>query len=93
MSDVSLSLEQGLMNFQSLVRSEQIASAQEAQRAKEKRVDVTGRWMGFNDKKGVGLVEYDGKIYECEVLGSTCRQKFSKVNLRRTDTTNFVSWS
>jgi len=92
MADVSSSLEEGLMGFQSLVRSEQIATAREAQRAREKRVDVTGRWLGFSSK-GTGLVEFDGKIYECEVLASTCKQKYSKVNLRRTDTKNFASWN
>ena len=85
-------IEEGLMSFQALVRSEQIASAREAQRAKERRVDVTGYWLGFA-KNGQGLVEYDGKVYECEVIGSTCKQKWAKVNLRRTDTKNFASWN
>lgn len=85
-------IEEALMNFQSLVRSEQIENAKEAARAREKRVDVTGVWLGFS-AKGLGLVEYDGKIYECVVLGSVCKQKYAKVNLRRTDTKNFASWN
>ncbi len=85
-------IEDALMQFQSLVRTEQIENAREAQRAREKRVDVTGVWLGFS-AKGLGLVEYDGKVYECEVLGSTCKQKYAKVTLRRTDTKNFASWN
>lgn len=85
-------IDEALMNFQALVRAEQIAGAREAQRAKERRVDVTGFWLGFA-KNGKGLVEYDGKVYECEVIGSTCKQKWAKVNLRRTDTKNFASWN
>ena len=45
--------------------------------------DVTGRWLG-NNAEGMGLVEYEGKIYVCTVISNTCKQKFAKVNLRRT---------
>lgn len=76
---------------QDVVRFEFHATAKEAAINERKQIDVTGTWMGFAPD-GMGRVEYQGKIYECEVLSYTCRKKFSKVNLRRTRYANFVDW-
>ena len=82
----------GMLNtLRTASRAEMLLAIRETQRAERERADVTGTWMGYNDK-GQGLVRYQGRIYECEVLSRTCRQKFSPVNLRRTPSGNFVDW-
>ena len=81
----------GLLEFQFLLRNEYQAQAREAEKKKRVATDVTGRWLGYN-AEGMGLVEYEGKIFVCTVISNTCKQKFAKVNLRRTKTANFVDW-
>lgn len=80
-----------LVEFQYLLRNEQAALAKEETKKRKKQTDVTGIWLGYDDK-GQGLVEHDGRIYVCQVLSSTCRQKYAKVNLRRTRYANYVDW-
>lgn len=81
----------GLVTFQSLLRDEQIASAKEEQKKRKNQTDVTGRWLGYNED-GLGLVEFESKIYVCVVISSKCKQKYAKVNLRRTRSANYVDW-
>lgn len=81
----------GLTEFQFLLRNEQITQAREDAKKKATETDVTGRWLGY-DKNGMGKVEYDGRIYLCNVISNTCKQKYAKVNLRRTKTANYVDW-
>lgn len=80
-----------LLTFQELARSEEIANAKEAAVDERKRTDVTGRWWGYTPT-GAGLVLYNGTIYEVEIMSSTCRPKYSPVNLRRTPTGNYADW-
>lgn len=80
-----------LTDFQNLLRNEQAALAKENEKRRTKQTDVTGRWLGF-DESGYGLVEFDGRIFVCLVMSSTCKQKYAKVNLRRTRTANYVDW-
>lgn len=61
-----------------------------------RKTDVTGTWLGYSDD-GYGLVEYAGKTYKCIILSNKCKQKYSKVNLRRAtgrggELKNFVDW-
>ena len=72
-------------------RAEMLLAWREEERLDKERVDVTGQWLGFDDA-GLGIVRYAGKEYKCEVLSSTCRHKYSPVNLRRTPNGNFVDW-
>ncbi len=90
-SDIDGGLLGALKLTQDLARFEMHENAKEASINERKRIDVTGVWLGF-DVDGMGLVRYDGKVYKCEVLAYTCRQKFAKVNLRRTRLGNFVDW-
>tara|TARA_B100001964_G_C14135391_1_gene554880 strand:+ start:826 stop:1092 length:267 start_codon:yes stop_codon:yes gene_type:complete len=72
-------------------RAEMLMAYREVERLKQDRVDVTGQWLGFSDN-GEGQVLYEGIIYYCEVLSSSCIKKYSSVNLRRTPSGNFVDW-
>ncbi len=81
----------GLVTFQNLIRNEQTAAAKEELKKRKNQTDVTGRWLGFNTE-GKGLVEFEGRIYVCVVISSKCKQKYAKVNLRRTRTANYVDW-
>jgi hypothetical protein len=85
----------GLLNdvdvLRSASRAQTLLAIREEQRARRAAPDVTGEWLGFK-ANGMGLVRYDGQIYECEVLSRTGRQKHAAVNLRRTPSGNFVDW-
>ena len=81
-----------LQMLQSLARDQTVAAFEKKQIDDKKKRDVTGRWMGFNPD-GTGRVEYLGKIYNAKVLAATCKQKYAKVNLRRTPLGNFVDWA
>lgn len=84
-------LLQGLLEFQFLLRSEYVTQAREAEKKKRVATDVTGIWLGFNSE-GMGRVKYDGQIYVAKVMSSTCKQKYAKVNLRRTKLNAYVDW-
>jgi len=81
----------GLQTFQDLVRAEQHETAAAIAQSKRKATDVTARWMGF-DKNGMGLAEFEGKIYPCEVITTKCKKKFAQINLRRTKRGNYCDW-
>lgn len=90
-NEIQADLLGALLNFQELVRTEEVVNAKEAALDERKRTDVTGRWWGYT-ADGSGLVLYNGQLYEAELLSNTCRPKYSPVNLRRTRQGNFVDW-
>ena len=91
MSQIQGDLLGALSLFQQLARTEVLSQERQDAVDERKRVDVTGRWKGFNSA-GQGKVEYKGRIYLCDVLSYSCKQKDALVNLRRTPLGNFVDW-
>ena len=81
----------GLQTYQDLARAEQHQVAEAAAQDARKRSDVTARWLGY-DTKGRGLAEYEGKVYSCEVISSKSKQKYARINLRRTINGNYCDW-
>jgi hypothetical protein len=80
-----------LNDFQAASRREALDQKLTQDLSDRRRTDVTGRWLGF-DSEGFGRVEYRGTIYQCILLSNKCKQKFARVNLRRTPRGNFVDW-
>ncbi len=89
MSDKALLSD--LLLFQDLARSSDTSNEKERQLLEQRRSNVTGRWLGY-DENGNGIVEYLGVAYKATILSNTCKAKFSPVNLRRTPLGNFVDW-
>lgn len=90
-NDGPAKLMQELLVFQDLARVDAVTGEIERWRDDRKRTDVTARWKGYN-KDGMGLAEYNGRIYEGKVIASKCKQKDAIVNLRRTRLMNFIDW-
>ena len=80
-----------VLTLQSVARVETTTMIMEAWEEDRKRVDVTARWKGYT-KSGQGKAEFQGKIYEGEVISRKCIQKNALVNLRRTKLKNFIDW-
>ena len=90
-NDGPAKLMQELLVFQDLARVDAVTAEVERWRDDRRRTDVTARWKGYNDR-GMGLAEYNGRIYEGKVLANKCKQKDGIVNLRRTRLMNFIDW-
>lgn len=74
-----------------LAREDMLLNLRDKITREKDMVDVTGYWRGYNDQ-GLGLVEYRGRTYVCNVLARKVKQFGAKVNLRRTVTGNYVNW-